>query len=159
MSANFDAAWKLLLGNEGGFVVDNGGPTRWGITEAVARRNGYAGDMTALPQSTAEAIAKTEYWDDLHLDNLPTWAAFQLLDFHYNGGPSYQLAQLVAGVPDDGKPGPLTEAAIAKMNPWEFVAKYNARRLRYFASLKQPQYANGRMNRIAANLQQGGLPE
>lgn len=156
-SVSFQTCWKLLLINEGGFVVDNGGATMWGVTEAVARRHGYSGAMPDLPQSTAMAIAMAEYWLPWQLDNLPTWAAFQILDFVYNGGPGYRDAQIVAGVMADGVPGPMTAAAIARMNPWEFVAKMTSARLKYLASLKQPEYADGRMNRMAANLLQGGL--
>ena len=42
--------------------ADRGGPTRWGITEAVARRQGYLGDMRRLPQSDAAAIYQQLYW-------------------------------------------------------------------------------------------------
>ena len=31
---------------------DSGGPTRWGITEKVAKANGYTGDMRDLPRAT-----------------------------------------------------------------------------------------------------------
>jgi lysozyme family protein len=37
-----------LIDREGGYVnhpADRGGPTRYGITEAVARAHGYAGAM------------------------------------------------------------------------------------------------------------------
>lgn len=157
MSANFDECWKLMQLNEGGFVVDDGGATMYGVTEAVARRHGYTGDMPSLPIATARSIAIAEYWAPWQLGDLPTWAAFQILDFVYNGGPGYRDAQLVAGVDADGKPGPQTVAAIGRMNPWEFVAKIISQRLRYLAALKQPEYADGRMDRMAANLLQGGL--
>lgn len=52
------------IGKEGGYVNnpnDRGGPTNWGITEAVARRNGYAGDMRNLSRSVAFDIYKREY--------------------------------------------------------------------------------------------------
>ena len=42
-----------LIAREGDYVshpADKGGPTRFGITEAVARAHGYGGPMTALPQ-------------------------------------------------------------------------------------------------------------
>lgn len=129
----------------------------YGITEAVARAEGYVGDMQNLPLDTAQQIAYKRYWAPWQLDNLPTWAAFQILDFVYNGGPGYRDAQIVAGVMADGKPGPMTAAAISRMNPWEFVAKITSARLKYLASLQEPQYADGRMNRMAANLLQGGL--
>jgi lysozyme family protein len=54
-----------VIEREGGYVdhpADRGGPTRWGITEAVARRQGYHDDMRALPQSDAAAIYKRLYW-------------------------------------------------------------------------------------------------
>lgn len=43
--------------------ADRGGPTRFGITQAVARANGFAGDMRTLPRSTAETIYRRLYWD------------------------------------------------------------------------------------------------
>lgn len=49
---------------EGGYsdnALDRGGKTMFGITEAVARANGYKGDMAALPRATAIAIYKSEY--------------------------------------------------------------------------------------------------
>lgn len=55
---------EATIGKEGGYVNhpnDRGGPTNWGITEAVARRNGYAGDMKALPRAKAVAIYRNEY--------------------------------------------------------------------------------------------------
>jgi lysozyme family protein len=54
-----------VIEREGGYVdhpADRGGPTRWGITEAVARRQGYADNMRALPRSDAAAIYKRLYW-------------------------------------------------------------------------------------------------
>lgn len=55
---------ETTIGKEGGYVNnpnDRGGPTNWGITQAVARANGYTGDMKALPRSTAVAIYRQEY--------------------------------------------------------------------------------------------------
>src|SRR5690606_3042321 len=39
-----------------------GGPTNYGITVAVARANGYQGDMRALTKNDAKAIYLSEYW-------------------------------------------------------------------------------------------------
>ena len=60
-----------VIGLEGGYVddpLDSGGRTRWGITEAVARRAGYEGPMAELPVSVARGIYISEYWDALNLD-------------------------------------------------------------------------------------------
>lgn len=40
---------------------DKGGPTRWGITEKVARAHGYIGDMRDLPRAVAVAIYTHDY--------------------------------------------------------------------------------------------------
>lgn len=52
------------IGKEGGYSNhkdDTGGATMWGITERVARRNGYQGDMRALTRDRAVAIYRSEY--------------------------------------------------------------------------------------------------
>ncbi|WP_308815581.1 glycosyl hydrolase 108 family protein [Sphingomonas sp. GV3] len=50
--------------------ADRGGPTRWGVTEQVARAYGYAGDMRILPQSTAAQIYRRQYWTDVLFDQV-----------------------------------------------------------------------------------------
>jgi lysozyme family protein len=60
-----DPLIEEVIQREGGYVdhpADRGGPTRWGIIEAVARRQGYMDDMRHLPQSDAVAIYKRLYW-------------------------------------------------------------------------------------------------
>ncbi|HEX8485718.1 glycoside hydrolase family 108 protein [Sphingomonas sp.] len=55
-----------VIGREGGYSdhpADKGGPTRWGVTEKVARANGYRGDMRVFPRDLAFAIYKLLYWD------------------------------------------------------------------------------------------------
>lgn len=52
------------IGKEGGYSnhpADRGGPTRWGITERVARANGYAGDMKLLSRPEAVRIYRDQY--------------------------------------------------------------------------------------------------
>ena len=55
-----------VIAREGGFSshpADKGGPTRWGVTQAVARANGYGGDMRAFPYHQAAAIYRRDYWE------------------------------------------------------------------------------------------------
>ena len=55
-----------VIAREGGFShhpADRGGPTNFGITQAVARANGYAGDMRKLPRALAETIYRRLYWE------------------------------------------------------------------------------------------------
>ena len=54
-----------LIEREGGYVnhsADKGGPTCFGITEAVARAQGYSGSMRELPREDAALIYKRLYW-------------------------------------------------------------------------------------------------
>ena len=153
MSEAFDKCWTLTLGNEGDYTVDNGGPTRWGVTQAVARRWGYQGDMKVLPQETAKQIAMANYWSPFGCEFFPLPIAFQVFDTAYNGGHPIQWLQSIMKTTATGSD---LGALLSVANWWEVVARFNALRLQYLASLKQPQYANGRMNRIAANMTLGG---
>ena len=64
-SLNVDRLIDALIDREGGYVdhpADKGGPTCFGITEAVARAQGYAGAMRQLPREEAAAIYRRLYW-------------------------------------------------------------------------------------------------
>jgi lysozyme family protein len=53
-----------VIGREGGYTNnpnDPGGATCWGITERVARANGYAGPMSTMPRDTAKDIYFSQY--------------------------------------------------------------------------------------------------
>lgn len=153
MSEAFDKCWALTLGNEGGYTVDNGGPTRWGITEAVARKWGYEGSMRELPEAVAKEIAEAHYWMPFGCAYFPVPVAFQVFDTAYNGGHPIQWLQQIL---DTKAVGSDLGAILTMTNTWEIVARFNARRLVYLASLKQAIYANGRMTRIASNMEEGG---
>ena len=82
-----------LIALEGGYVdhpADRGGPTRFGITEQVARAWGYAGDMRDLPRETAEAIYLERYWTGPGFNQVAARTdaiAEELLDTGVNMGP------------------------------------------------------------------------
>ena len=81
-----------VIEREGGYVdhpADRGGPTRWGITEAVARRSGYLDDMRMLPACDAAAIYKRLYWIAPNFDRVAEMAptlAGELFDTGINMG-------------------------------------------------------------------------
>lgn len=120
-----------LIAREGDYVnhpADRGGPTRWGITEAVARAQGYAGDMRRLPRETAAAIYRRRYWLRPGYDRVAELAprvAAELFDTAANMGPliatgffQRALNALNRGGSDyadiaiDGAVGPKTLAAL-----------------------------------------------
>ena len=60
-----DALIEAVIDREGRYVTppaDRGGPTCWGITEAVARAQGYSGPMRDLPRAEAASIYRRVYW-------------------------------------------------------------------------------------------------
>ena len=86
---DFDTAFNRLLGFEGGYsndAADPGGKTRFGITEAEARRHGYEGDMKSLPLETAKAIYRPSYWDACKCDELPEAIRYAVFDAAVNSG-------------------------------------------------------------------------
>jgi lysozyme family protein len=119
-----------LLAREGGYVnhpSDRGGPTKYGITEAVARRSGYHGDMRNLPESWARAIYRRDYWDRpgySEVAKLSVPIALELLDTGVNmgRGTAGQFLQrslniLQNNLPrltTDGSVGPATRAALER---------------------------------------------
>ena len=120
-----------LIEREGGYVhhpADRGGPTRFGITEAVARAHGYSGAMADLPRDEAAAIYRRLYWlrprFDQVADRAPQVAA-ELFDTGANMGPGVAATFLQRALtalnrggkdyPDlvpDGRIGPATLAAL-----------------------------------------------
>ncbi len=156
MIANFPAAWKQLLGNEGGYSndpADPGGETMYGITKRVAVANGYTGPMNALPAATAQAIGKKCYWDAYSCDQFPQSIAFQVLDAAYNGGHPAQWLQQAVGVVQDGNIGPATIAAVNAADPMNVVARFIAYRIQYMTGLREwATFGKGWANRMAADL-------
>lgn len=79
---------------EGGYVndsSDSGGKTKFGITETVARHEGYEGEIAMLPLEFAMGIYKHKYWDKLHLDYIASFSvtlAEELMDTAVNQGVS-----------------------------------------------------------------------
>lgn len=127
----FDEAFEHLIGVEGRYSChpsDPGGATCWGITQVVARANGYTGPMEAMPIEAAKAIYKRKYWDALALDQigaLSEHVAVELFDSGVNCGPTLAGRWLQRSVnclnrdsawPElivDGKPGAKTAEAVA----------------------------------------------
>lgn len=99
--------------------VDRGGATRYGITEAVARRHGYTGSMAELPYELAAEIYRADYWAPLRLDELTSErVADKVFDLAVNMGPAagariLQRAIVINGgdLVVDGRVGPATLGA------------------------------------------------
>ena len=90
---DIDMLIDALIEREGGYVnhpADRGGPTRYGITLAVARAHGYAGPMQFLPREEAAGIYRRLYWLRPKFDQIATRSprlAAELFDTGVNMGP------------------------------------------------------------------------
>ena len=128
---DIDQLIDALIDREGGYVsnsADKGGPTCFGITQDVARANGYAGAMRNLPREEAASMYRRLYWQRPQLGELakrsPRLAA-ELFDTGVNMGPAVAISFLqraltalnrnAADYPDltpDGRAGPATLSAL-----------------------------------------------
>lgn len=127
-----DEIIETVLRAEGGYVADPrdaGGETRYGITAATARANGYAGAMRDLPRETAKAIYRRRYVDAPGFDAVAALSpavAAELVDTGVNMGPAVAARFLqralnalnrqggdYADVPVDGIAGAATRKALS----------------------------------------------
>lgn len=154
---NFDQAFDILLGHEGGYAdhpSDPGGKTMWGVTERVARAAGYTGDMRALPRDLAKAIYRRDYWDAVMADQLPESVRFDVFDAAVNSGPKQaaRWLQEAVGAKQDGIIGGRTIAA-ARQADARAAARFNGIRLQFMTDLTGwSAFGKGWARRIAANL-------
>lgn len=152
----FDQAFHELLGHEGGYVdhpKDPGGATRWGVTERVARANGYTGDMRQFPVELAKDIYRREYWDAVRADELPVALRYAVFDGAVNSGVTQaaKWLQRAVGTVVDGKIGPQTLLAANKGDPYRARGLMLAERLRFMTDLRTwPAFGRGWARRIAA---------
>lgn len=153
---DFDAAFNLLIGNEGGYVnnpEDPGGETNWGISKRA-----YPDvDIASLTREQAKALYKRDYWDRAQCDQLPPAVAFQVFDTAVNSGigQAIRFLQRAVGVADDGQVGPLTIAAVRRLDAESIAARFNGQRLDFMTRLSTwDTFGKGWARRIAKNLQE-----
>ena len=122
-----------VIAREGGYSnhpADRGGATRWGITQAVARAHGFAGDMRVFPRDEAAAIYRRLYWHRPNFAAIASRApalAAELFDTGVNMGPAVAATFLQRALtalnrngkdyPDlvpDGRVGDVTLTALDK---------------------------------------------
>ena len=153
---NFDEAFTRLLGHEGAYSdhpADNGGKTMWGITERVARANGWQGDMRDLHRDLAKQIYHASYWRPCRCDELPISIRFDAFDAAVNSGvrQSVKWLQRAVGVRADGIIGPQTLAAA--LSATCLAQRFNGARLMDMTDMEDwPHFGKGWARRIAANL-------
>ena len=155
----FDTCFTQLIGNEGGISNssdDPGGLTKYGISQ-----RSYPGvDIANLTLDEAKAIYQRDYWDRAQCDRLPAGIAFDVFDTAVNSGigQAIRFLQRAVGVADDGVIGPMTLAAISRVEPEAIQARFNGQRLDFMTFLTTwDVFSRGWARRIAKNLQSVGV--
>ena len=142
---SFKQSMSWVFRSEGGYVNnrhDPGGCTNLGITIGTLRkwtgRRISCRDVRRLTKETAMRIYKARYWDRVKGDLLPAGVNYVIFDMAVNAGPkrAIAIAQKVCRVQQDGIIGPVTVAAIRKMNALNFIRMYGKLRLAYYRRLR-----------------------
>lgn len=91
-TTSFQKAFAKTIIAEGDYSDnqnDLGGKTKFGITEAVARENGYMGEMQKLTLDIAQRIYYVKYWEKMQLNDVCRMSedlAVELFDTGVNMG-------------------------------------------------------------------------
>lgn len=153
----FDLVFDRLMGHEGGYVndpADPGGETKFGISKR-SYPNENIKDLTA---ERAKEIFRRDFWGPIGAERYSAGVAFQLADFAYNSGPDVAIRYLqrAVGVADDGRWGPVSQAAADAMSESDTIMRLNGERLDFMTRLKNwPDAGRGWARRIAKNLRYG----
>jgi lysozyme family protein len=149
--ASFRRSVHHTLAAEGVFSAhswDPGGATKYGITEAVARRHGY--DVRELTVPQAVGIYYSDYYQRPGFDSIESWhVAGELFDTEVNTGRSCLIAQRalvynlfvseneLGGI--DGNWGPRTRSLVnrtAERYEPNLVAALNGEQYRYYHAIR-----------------------
>lgn len=148
--SNFDKAFELVVGVEGGYVNDPrdpGGRTIYGITERDHPDLWRAGPPT-LEQ--AKARYKRDYWDDVRGDELPWPLSLFVFDAAVNQGAdaAVRVLQKTLGLVIDGKLGPKTLAAAQRASRDQQALYLADRALRYTGTRNFDRFGRGWFKRL-----------
>lgn len=148
MISNVSLSVKHLLVHEGGWTIDSGGPTMWGVTQRVydpyrASKGLVRRSVRLISQDEVADIYKHLYWDHIQADLLPTGIDYTIFDEAVNSGPTTAIraAQRVlnsmgAKLRVDGVMGPLTIQTLNDQFPGTFIKKFCEYRVSWLHSLR-----------------------
>ena len=151
--SGFEKALPIVLEVEGDYSNDQydpGGKTRYGITEAEARKHGWTGEMSALPLELAKFIYRNGYWDACKCDEIPWPLNLYVFDSAVNQGYSaaVKVLQQAIGVSADGVLGPVTITRAKQATKWHEARFMGLRAQRYAATANYDKFGAGWMTRL-----------
>lgn len=157
--SNFYLAMTFTRSAEGGFTVDNGGATDFGITQATydAYRHSVGAplqDVRHIGQQEVSTIMWQDYWLPSHCNDLPTRLSICQFDAAFNSGAheAILLLQRALDVGVDGDYGPFTHAAVLACDDAHTASAYLDARWAFMQQIcarESPEKRlNGYRNRI-----------
>ena len=172
----FEEALKGLRYLEGGFVIDDGGPTEAGITQTTydgfCQQHGLT--VTPVNQMTPQLIAefyRLAYWEPLLCDQLPDKVDFVLFQWAVNhdgpgnAGGAVESIQICSGAEPDGIMGPETVRVANNMDPAKLCSCILSRQDGWYEadSLKNPDAPlrgwRDRVDRVRSFIQSATSPQ
>ena len=148
---NFDEAFRIVIGHEGGYVNDPrdpGGETNFGISKRTYPKE----DIKGMTLERAKHIYKRDYWDKCRCDELPEIIRYSLFDCAVNSGvpQAIQFLQRTVKTKDDGIIGPKTLAAARIQTDARLLGVFNGLRLHFMTNLRTwPTFGRGWARRVA----------
>lgn len=165
--AKIEKLWPFILSWEGGFANvkgDKGGATKYGVTIATWKAQGYdkdgdgdidVNDLKAITSADAMEICRKNYWNRWMADEINSQSIANILvDWVWSSGSNgIRIPQQMLGVKADGVVGPKTIAALNRQNPREFFYKLKERRKKFLEDIVakspgQKKFLKGWLNRL-----------
>ena len=151
---NFDAAFELLIGHEGGYVndpSDPGGETKFGISRAAYPKE----DIANLTLSRAKELYFRDYWRPAGCDAVPGLLRLHLFDYAVHSGPKNAVKALQKIVQEfpDGIIGPKTLGAIDAWDIRDLALALSLQRLEDLTAKEHwNSFSRGWTRRLIANI-------
>lgn len=153
MRENWPVAFKRVLRSEGGYVhdrKDRGGETNLGVTRAAwgayLGRPVRDGEMRELTAAIVEPFYKSQYWDKVRGDELPSGIDYLVFDFAVNAGPTraVRFLQRALDVPADGVLGPRTMAMATSADPIQVIERFSETKEQFYLGIARVAPSQGR---------------
>lgn len=171
MEGNFEETTSWLLVHEGGYVnhpKDPGGATNRGVIQRTY--DGYR-DRIGRPRQSVRNITeaevldiyRTQYWNAIQGDLLPSGLDYSVYDFAVNSGPARAARNLQAllGVKQDGHIGNITLGALRQRNDIQsLIINLCTNRWKWMQTLSTwSTFGKGWTRRVMGNVVQGYQPD
>lgn len=167
---NFEQCTSWILIHEGGYVnhpKDPGGATNRGVIQRTydgyRRRKGLpTQSVRQITDDEVHDIYRSQYWNAVEGDMLPSGLDYAMYDFAINSGPkrAIQFLQNLLGVTADGHIGQVTLGAIAgKNNIVDLVMQLCSKRYEWLQKLKTfSTFGRGWTTRVMGDIINGAQP-